>query len=108
MGGTDGLAHRLGILRRGEQVQLRCCDIQYIEPGDVIWTKSGGGGGYGDPLDRTIEMVRWDALNEYISAKRASEVYGVVLDARTFEVDYEATEALRKKLKAEKQAAATS
>jgi hypothetical protein len=31
-----------------------------------------------------------------------------VLDARTFEVDYEATEALRKKLKAEKQAAATS
>jgi N-methylhydantoinase B len=108
MGGTDGLAHRLGILRRGEQVQLRCCDIQYTEPGDVIWTKSGGGGGYGDPLDRKIEMVRWDALNEYISAKRAGEVYGVVLDATTFEVDYKATEALRKKLKAEKQAAATS
>jgi N-methylhydantoinase B len=88
-------------------VQLRYCDIQYAEPGDVIWTKSGGGGGYGDPLNRTIEMVRWDALNEYISMKRAGDVYGVVLDPTTLQVDYEATEALRKKLKTEKRAAAT-
>jgi N-methylhydantoinase B len=107
MGGTDGLAHRLGILRRGEPVQLRCCDIQYTEPGDIIWTKSGGGGGYGDPLDREIGMVRWDALNEYISVEKAREVYGVVLDPQTFEVDDEATEALRKKLRQEKQAASS-
>jgi N-methylhydantoinase B len=102
MGGTDGLAHRLGILRRGEQVRLRCCDIQYVEPGDVIWTKSGGGGGYGDPLDRKIELVRWDALNEYISVEKARDVYGVVLDPKSFEVDQEATAELRKTLKAQK------
>jgi len=102
MGGTDGWAHRLGILRRGENVRLRCCDIQYIEPGDLIWTKSGGGGGYGDPLDRKIELVRWDALNDYISVEKARDVYGVVMDPRSFDVDYQATEELRKKLKAQK------
>ncbi|MFH0915180.1 MAG: hydantoinase B/oxoprolinase family protein, partial [bacterium] len=60
MGGTDGKAHKLGIIRNGEDVRLRCCDVQYVQPGDIVWTKSGGGGGYGDPLDRDVEMVRWD------------------------------------------------
>jgi len=59
-------------------------DITYIEPGDRLITYSGGGGGVGDPLDRDVEKVRMDALNEYISVKCASEVYGVVLDPETF------------------------
>lgn len=101
MGGKDAPAHRLGIIRNGEDVRLRCCDVQYLQPGDLIWTKSGGGGGYGDPLDREIEMVRWDALNDYISIEKARDVYGVVIDPRSFEVDHDATTALRTKLKAQ-------
>lgn len=102
MGATDGKAHKLGIIRGGKDIPLRCMDVQYLQPGDIIWTKSGGGGGYGDPLDREIEKVQWDALNEFISIDTARNVYGVILNPETFEIDYKATEELRKKLKAEK------
>ena len=102
MGGTEGKKHKLGIIRGGKKVRLRCNDVQYVEPGDIIWTKSGGGGGVGDPLDREVEKVLWDTINEYISIQVARDVYGVVIDPETFEVDYEATTKLRKKLKAKK------
>ena len=74
----------------------------YLEPGDIVWTKSGGGGGVGDPLDREIEKVRWDLLNEYISNQVATDVYGVVIDPKTLAVDYEATKAIRERLKKRK------
>ena len=67
-----------------------------------------GGGGVGDPLNREVEKVRWDALNEYISVQTAREVYGVIIDPKTFEVDNEATKALRAKLKKEKGREASS
>jgi N-methylhydantoinase B len=102
MGGKDGKVNELGIIRKGEDVRLRCFDVQYVQPGDIIWTKGGGGGGFGDPLDREVEKVRWDALNEYISIERARSVYGVVIEPKTFEVDHKATAELRKKLKAQK------
>jgi N-methylhydantoinase B len=98
MGGTEGTKSQLGILRGGKPVQLRCNDVQYLEPGDVVWTKSGGGGGVGNPLDRDVEQVRWDVLNEYISLDTAKEVYGVVIDPETLELDRNATTELRRKL----------
>lgn len=101
-GGTEGNKNKLHILRGGKKVPLRTVDVQYVEPGDLVVTKSGGGGGWGDPLDRKIESVRQDVMNEYISVGKAKKVYGVVMDPRTFEVDYEATARLRKKLKAGK------
>jgi N-methylhydantoinase B len=102
LGGTDGKVNELGIIRKGRDVQLRCCDVQYVQPGDIIWTKGGGAGGWGDPLDRDPEKVRLDVLNDYISAERAKDVYGVVLEGKTFAVDDKATKELRKKLKARK------
>ena len=59
-------------------------------------------GGVCDPLDREIERVRLDALNEYISIQAARDLYGVVIDPKKFEVDDKATKALRAKLKGEK------
>jgi len=102
MGGMEGKRNELGIIRRGEKVKLTGMDNQYVEPGDIIWTKSGGGGGVGDPLDRDLEKVRLDALNEYISVEVARNIYGVVIKPETFEVDYEATTELRKKLKVQR------
>ena len=102
LGGTDGIANALGIIRKDEDVKLRCCDIQYLQPGDLIWTKSGGGGGAGDPLDRGAEKVQLDAINEFISIQKAKDAYGVVIDPKTYKVDQKATEELRKKLRAEK------
>ena len=58
----------------------------------MVWTKSGGGGGVGDPLDREVESVRWDLMNGYISQKIARTVYGVVIDPESFVVDEERTQ----------------
>lgn len=102
MGGMEGTKTKLGIVRGDKNLPLRCLDIQYIQPGDMVWTKSGGGGGVGDPIDREVEKVQWDALNEYISIETARKVYGVVIDPETFEVDYKVTTKLRKKLRARK------
>jgi hypothetical protein len=46
--------------------------------------------------------VQWDALNEYISIKTARNVYGVVLNPKTFAVDEKGTAALRTRLKTKK------
>jgi N-methylhydantoinase B len=99
LGGTEGKKHELGIVRNGEKVELRCNDVQYLQPGDIIWSKAGGGGGVGNPLDREIESVRWDVLNHCISIERARDVYGVVIDPRTSAVDHQATAALRAELR---------
>jgi len=101
MGGKGGTKTKLGILRNGERIEYRTFDLKYLEPGDILDQDSGGGGGVGSPLERDVEKVRWDALNEYISIEAARNIYGVVIDAKTFEVDAEATKTLRKKLKRE-------
>ncbi|WP_415380541.1 hydantoinase B/oxoprolinase family protein [Halosimplex sp. TS25] len=49
------------------------------EPGDAISVRSGGGGGYGDPLDRPPEAVREDVRDGYLSRAAARETYGVVV-----------------------------
>jgi len=54
-------------------------------------------------LDREIEKVRWDLMNEYISYRVANNVYGVVIDPETFVVDYKKTKVLREKLKKKKE-----
>ena len=59
--------------------------------------ESGGGGGYGDPLERDPEAVRADVREGFVSAERARDGYGVVLDAAG-EVDEEATAAAREAL----------
>jgi len=66
-----------------------------LKPGDAFRLRSGGGGGYGSPLERSLEAVRNDVRQGYVSAKAARELYGVVIDAQTFAIDEAATEALR-------------
>lgn len=101
LGGKGGSFTRMEIVKKGKHIPYRTMDLQYLEPGDRMITNSGGGGGVGDPLDREVEKVRLDALNEYISIQAAKEVYGVIIDPKTFVVDEKATKALRVKLKAE-------
>lgn len=103
MGGQGGTRTRLEIIRKGRHLPYRTFDLQYLEPGDILVSDSGGGGGFGDPLDREVERVRLDALNEYISLEAARDVYGVVITPETFAVDYAATERLRNNLRAAKE-----
>jgi N-methylhydantoinase B len=61
--------------------------------------RSGGGGGWGDPLERDPALVRADVAEELVSMSAALEQYGVVLD-RALAVDEAATKALRSELRA--------
>jgi N-methylhydantoinase B len=59
--------------------------------GDTVSVRSGGGGGWGDPLQRDPALVASEAQNELISAETARKAYGVVLDPETLEMDEAAT-----------------
>ncbi len=56
--------------------------------GEVIYAFiSGGGGGYGDPLERDPALVLQDVREGYVSLDAARETYGVVIDPRRMTVD---------------------
>jgi len=69
--------------------------VAQLKPGDAFKIRSGGGGGYGSPFGRPVEQVRDDVRQGYVTVESAAELYGVVLDPETFEVDVAATEKLR-------------
>jgi N-methylhydantoinase B len=101
-GGREGrLAHL--VLNRGTERERNIGIFAVNEPAtqeDVLSYQSAGGGGYGDPLDRPVQKVVDDVLDEYVSVEGAREDYGVVIrgvDRRRLavDVDEEATRALR-------------
>lgn len=65
---------------------------------DIIKTRHAGGGGYGDPLERDVAKVAEDVRLHAISLETAKEAYGVIIDARTREVDGPATEKERARI----------
>ena len=55
-----------------------------------------GGGGFGNPYERSVERVVWDVKNGLVSIKAAALEYGVVIsDSDSLQVDFEATDKLR-------------
>ncbi len=66
-----------------------------IYEGDHIEYSTTGGGGYGNPFEREVELVLEDVRNEMVSVENARKCYGVVVDPETLELDREATDALR-------------
>jgi N-methylhydantoinase B len=76
-----------------------------LDPGDVASVQTPGGGGYGDPLERAPVAVRDDVVNGKLSVDYAREVYGVVVDPETGEIDDQATAERRAELAAEPEGA---
>jgi N-methylhydantoinase B len=66
-----------------------------VPAGTILSHRTAGGGGYGNPLERPATNVLNDVLDELISLDDAKDKYGVVIDARTRELDEESTKALR-------------
>ncbi|MFC1945668.1 hydantoinase B/oxoprolinase family protein [Chloroflexota bacterium] len=104
MGGLDSGKAKMVIRRGQKNIRLHTVDMVQVQPGDIIMSWSPGGGGVGNPLEREIEKVQEDARNEYISVKVAREIYGVVLNPETFEIDNEATKKLRARKRRAKKA----
>ncbi len=68
---------------------------QRLGPGDAFSFRSGGGGGFGAPLERPIEAVANDVRQGYVSPGAALRDYGVVCDPQTLAVDAEASTEIR-------------
>jgi N-methylhydantoinase B len=69
--------------------------VAALKAGDAFRIRSGGGGGYGSPLERPAELVLEDVRQGYVSIAAAAEHYGVVIDPQTLAIDRAATEKLR-------------
>ncbi|MGQ0803733.1 MAG: hydantoinase B/oxoprolinase family protein [Actinomycetota bacterium] len=100
-GGTNGEPNKM-VIRYGSDdpfVVQHTADWVPISAGERIMYDYGGGGGWGNPLDRHPQAVLDDVLDEYVSVAGAEREYGVVLtgslEELTLAVDEEATAALR-------------
>ena len=67
LGGGPGLPHRYSMVSNGVETVLRTKQTGVVvKPGDRIVALSSGGGGYGDPVERSRDSEAWDRLNGYL------------------------------------------
>lgn len=96
-GGKPGSRNRAFVNEGKENEQeIKTNGKIYLSKGDTFSTYSSGGGGWGNPFKRDPHRVREDVVNEIISIQSALENYGVVLEGKTFEINWKETEELRK------------
>jgi N-methylhydantoinase B len=100
-GGKDGSPNQLTVrvgTPRAERVPVMANAVPHAA-GEAFEYLYGGGGGWGDPLERDPQQVREDVLDELVSPEAAERDYGVVLTGSVEDfdlaVDVEATRALR-------------
>lgn len=93
--GQAGLKPNVIVQRPGEETLevLKINGIK-VKTGTVIKSLTGGGGGYGKPLERDPEAVRQDVIDGYVSLEHARTAYGVELTS-DLEVDADKTRSLR-------------
>jgi len=72
------------------------------KPGDIFVYSIGGGGGYGDVLERELALVMEDLRANVISHEVARTVYRVVYDPETLAPDLDATAREREQARAER------
>ncbi|MDE2473939.1 MAG: hydantoinase B/oxoprolinase family protein [Alphaproteobacteria bacterium] len=93
-GGLEGTGNQVLLRRDGEwdkeRANAKVLTVQ-LKKGDAYALRSGGGGGFGSPLDRPAGQVREDVQQGYVSRVAARDYYGVVLDPETLEINEAAT-----------------
>jgi N-methylhydantoinase B len=103
-GGWDGLVastHKNPGTDKEEYLEAKVTGVPFAA-GEYIEFREPNAGGYGDPLERDPEMVREDVLDDFTTIELARDAYGVVFkDERSLEIDEQATEELRTKLRAQ-------
>ncbi|MBI2881367.1 MAG: hydantoinase B/oxoprolinase family protein [Candidatus Tectomicrobia bacterium] len=111
-GGVPGLHADRRVYRRCSNAETLAADsVEVLEsktggvpvrPEDLLYQRTPGGGGYGDPCDRDPQAVLEDVLDEYVSLEAAERDYGVVIDRERMTLDAERTRALRERLRKER------
>ena len=103
-GGTAGEAGGYLLRRPGEKTFTVMTGAHVPVPiGAAAIVRTGGGGGWGDPLDRDPALVQNDVAEGLISNTAARKYYGVAL-RRNLSLDESATRALRLRLRSARKA----
>ncbi|NLP62579.1 hydantoinase B/oxoprolinase family protein [Paraburkholderia sacchari] len=77
-GGTDGSPNYVEVVRTdGRSERYSMVSGLILNKGDVIHVRTGSGGGYGDPSERSLEAVLDDVKNGYVSTELAEKFYGL-------------------------------
>jgi N-methylhydantoinase B len=108
LGGESSGPNAFGVIRGGREFDPAPVPGKItgyrLEAEDVTFSRSAGGGGYGDPLERDPQDVLRDVAFGYVSERGALDDYGVVVRCRTsagvrfpehWEVDHAQTETTR-------------
>jgi N-methylhydantoinase B len=99
IGGEDGSCNHMVILRGDKEIWDGGRKLNMpLKKGDIVSIRSGGGGGWGNPLERNPHLILRDYKKGLITADLAKEKYRVIIDERKLAVDLEATKNLRNKI----------
>lgn len=101
MGGLPGAKSTKELIRTDGTRENLASKISRIpvKKGDILVYRTAGGGGWKDPFDRPADKVQKDVRNGLVSIEKAESDYGVVLNAKTLDIDESATEKLRADLR---------
>jgi N-methylhydantoinase B len=80
-GGLEGASNQSLVIEDGGEVSLSRGSDYGLPVGRRIRVLTGGGGGYGDPLQRPVQQVMDDLIDGYISRASAERDYGLAFDA---------------------------
>ena len=80
LGGNDGMPNSVVVWRNGEQyIPLHLSKDQgiAISAGDRVEVGTPGGGGFGNPVNRSVEKIKSDLENGYYTEQQLKDSYGV-------------------------------
>jgi N-methylhydantoinase B len=80
-GGKAALPGRVSVQRHGAD-QGDCfykAEGYELQAGDTVWVETGGGGGYGPPEARLLDLIERDLRRGYISIEAAERDYDIVV-----------------------------
>ncbi len=104
-GGLSGSGNSVAIHRFGKADEQRFHNgkalNQVLHAGDAYVLRSGGGGGFGSPLERDLESLARDVRCGYVSQEAAERDYGAVFVPGTATIDAAATAARRAAMRAQ-------
>jgi len=99
-GGKAGKSNITVVCRNdGREERWRKISNLPLNENELVSFQTGGGGGYGPPLDRNPQLVLEDVINGYVSMESAEKDYCVVIDGKDMKVDLNATKKMRNKIR---------
>jgi N-methylhydantoinase B len=97
-GGLDGFPNKVMLETDGkykDDLPNAKVPSLLLKKHERVVVRGGGGGGFGSPLERPAEKVHDDVRQGYVTVEAARDLYGVVIDPDTLELDQAATDQLR-------------